>query len=134
MKGLILAAALVLGASSFAIAGELDNESSVTNQSMNGTIVIRVDNRTNKTAVLASEQAVSSNSEAQVLAQKGSFQEVSSAHVRSELDQDGGASSWYFYNGYNYYGYMNWYGNWYTPCYSYSYNYYSYYYYSNYWW
>lgn len=131
MKHLILVAALALGASS-AFAGELDNESSVTNQSMNGTVVIRVDNRTNQTAVLASEQAVTSNAQAQVLAQTGSFDQ--SAPVRNELDQDGGASSWYFYSGYNYYSYVYWYGNWYTPCYTYNYGYYSYYYYSNYYW
>ncbi|AFY00149.1 hypothetical protein [Bdellovibrio bacteriovorus] len=131
MKHLILVAALVLGTGS-AFAGELDNESSVTNQSMNGTVVIRVDNRNNQTAVLASEQAVTSDAQAQVLAQTGSFDQ--SAHVRNELDQDGGASSWYFYSGYNYYSYVYWYGNWYTPCYTYNYGYYSYYYYSNYYW
>ncbi|CAE78432.1 hypothetical protein predicted by Glimmer/Critica [Bdellovibrio bacteriovorus HD100] len=131
MKHLILVAALVLGSGS-AFAGELDNESSVTNQSMNGTVVIRVDNRNNQTAVLATEQAVTSDAQAQVLAQTGSFDQ--SANVRNELDQDGGASSWYFYSGYNYYSYVYWYGNWYTPCYTYNYGYYSYYYYSNYYW
>lgn len=131
MKHLILVAALALSAGS-AFAGELDNESSVTNQSMNGTVVIRVDNRTQQTAILASEKAVNSNSQAQVLAQTGSFQET--ANVRSELDQDGGASSWYFYSGYSYYSYVYWYGSWYSPCYTYNYGYYSYYYYSNYYW
>lgn len=134
MKGLILSAALVLGLAGTAFAGELDNESSVTNQSMNGTVVVRVDNRTNQTAVLASATAVNSDAQAQVLAQTGSFQEVSATNVRNELDQDGGASSWYFYSGYNYYSYMYWYGSWYQPCYTYNYGYYSYYYYSNYWW
>lgn len=132
MKQLILVAALTLGATSFAFAGELDNESSVTNQSMNGTVVIRVDNRNNQTAVLASETAVTSNAQAQTLAQTGSFEQA--ANVRSELDQDGGASSWYFYSGYSYYSYVYWYGNWYTPYYTYNYGYYSYYYYSNYYW
>lgn len=131
MKHLILVAALVLGSGS-AFAGELDNESSVTNQSMNGTVVIRVDSRNNQTAVLASEQVVTSDAQALALAQSGSFEQT--ANVRNELDQDGGASSWYFYSGYNYYSYVYWYGNWYTPRYTYSYGYYSYYYYSNYYW
>lgn len=134
MKGLILSAALVMGLAGTAFAGELDNESSVTNQAMNGTVVVRVDNRTNQTAVLASATAVNSDTQAQVLAQTGSFQDVSATNVRNELDQDGGASSWYFYSGYNYHSYMYWYGSWYRPCYTYNYGYYSYYYYSNYWW
>lgn len=134
MKHLILVAALALGVGSTGFAGELDNESSVTNQSMNGTVVIRVDTRNNETSVLATDKAVASDAQAQVLAQTGSFQSVPAAHVKNELDQDGGASSWYFYSGYNYYSYMYWYGSWYTPCYSYSYSYYRYYYYSNYWW
>ncbi|WP_374077353.1 hypothetical protein [Bdellovibrio bacteriovorus] len=142
MKHLILVAALALGVSSSALAGELDNESSVTNQSMNGTVVIRVDTRTNQTSVLASEKAVTSAAQAQALALKGSFQNVATENVKGELDNDAGASSWYFCNpcgnynnGYNsYYSYMYWYGSWYTPCYSYSYSYYQYYYYSNYRW
>ncbi|WII70607.1 hypothetical protein QJS83_09070 [Bdellovibrio sp. 22V] len=136
MKHLILVAALILGASSFATAGELDNESSVTNQAMNGTVVIRVDTRTNKASVLTTEQALSSDVEAQALAQSGSFQDLSAAHVGNELDRDGGASSWYFYNNYNsyYYASMYWYGSWYNPCYSYAYSYYRYYYYSYYGW
>ena len=52
--------------------------------------------------------------------------------ARVGLDQDGGASSWYFYTGYNYYSYLNWYGCWYAPYYTYNYGYYTYYYYSNY--
>lgn len=134
MKSLILAAAMVFLAGS-AFAGELDNESSVTNQSMNGTVVVRVDKRTNKAAVMTSESPVRAGQEAQNLVEVGSFQKMDSQHVKGELDQDGGASSWYFYNGYNnYYGCVNWYGNWYRPYYQYSYSYYYYYYYSNYYW
>lgn len=134
MKHLILAAILAFAGS--ATASELDNESSVTNQSMNGTVVIRVDTRNNQAAVLASEQVVTNEAQAQNLVQNGSFSEVPAQNLRSELDSDGGASSWYFYRGYNYgyYGYVNWYGNWYYPRYYYNYGYYNYYYYSNYWW
>ncbi|MEK2644088.1 hypothetical protein [Bdellovibrio sp. BCCA] len=143
MKHLILVAALALGVSASAFAGELDNESSVTNQSMNGTVVIRVDTRTNQTAVMASDKVMANDTQAQALALKGTFQAVSAENVRSELDNDAGASSWYFCNpcgnynsGYNtyYYSYVYWYGTWYTPCYTYSYSYYQYYYYSNYRW
>ncbi len=134
MKSFILAAALVFAAGS-AFAGELDNESSVTNQAMNGTVVVRVDSRNNQTSVMTSAAAVRAGNEAQNLVETGSFKAVGSKNVKSELDQDGGASSWYFYNGYNnYYGCVNWYGNWYRPYYTYNYSYYSYYYYSNYYW
>lgn len=134
MKSFILAATLVLAAGS-AFAGELDNESSVTNQAMNGTVVVRVDTRNNQTAVMTSAAAVRAGQEAQNLVEVSSFKAVGAQHVKSELDQDGGASSWYFYNGYNnYYGCVNWYGNWYRPYYQYNYSYYRYYYYSNYWW
>lgn len=135
MKHLILVAALAL-ASVTASAGELDNESSVTNQAMNGTVVVRIDSRTNKAAVLATNSVMTDEAQAQALAHEGSFKSVSAKNISGELDQDGGASSWYYYNGYNpyYYNNMYWYGNWYQPCYSYNYSYYSYYYYSNRWW
>ncbi|MGZ3768540.1 MAG: hypothetical protein ACXVCP_10485 [Bdellovibrio sp.] len=145
MKRFILAAVLALGANSFAFAGELDNESSVTNQSMNGTVVIRVDTRNNQASILTTNKKVASDSEAHSLVKTGSFQNVPAGHVKNELDKDGGASSWYYYNGCNGYngcnnGYNNynnnmyWYGSWYSPCYSYNYGYYQYYYYSNYGW
>lgn len=135
MKHLIFAAVVALAAGSTAIAGELDNESSVTNQSMNGTVVVRVDTRNNQAAILTTETPVANNSQAQQLAHDGQFKKVSSKNIKNELDNDGGASSWYFYGGSSYYySSMYWYGNWYRPCYSYNYNYYNYYYYSNYWW
>lgn len=142
MKRFLLAAAFTLGASSFAFAGELDDESSVTNQSMNGTVVIRVDTRNSQTSVLTTSKPLTSDTEAHSLVETGSFKNVPATNVKKELDQDGGASSWYFYNGYNghngynnySYGYMYWYGSWYSPCHSYSYGYYQYYYYSNHWW
>ena len=135
MKHLILVATLALAGFS-ASAGELDNESSVTNQSMNGTIVVRVDTRTNAVAVLATDAVMQSNHEAQALAQESTFSLMPAKNLAKELDQDGGASSWYWYGGYNqyYYSSMYYYGNWYNPCYSYYNNYYRYYYYSNCWW
>jgi hypothetical protein len=135
MKHLLLAMALMLGTAGFASANELDNEP--TNQAaMNGTVVIRVDNRTQETSILKTSAAMQGASQAQALVQNGAFAKVSNENVRSELDHDGGASSWYWYGGANYYNYMYWYGSYYTPCYTYNYNYYSYYYYSNngWWW
>ncbi len=133
MKHLLLVATLALGMTTSAFASELDNESSVTNQSMNGTVVVRVDTRTNEASVLASSSVMKNDAQAQALAQKGTFNKVSQKNLSNELDRDGGASSWYFYNNYysNYYSYMYYYGNWYNPCYSYNYGYYNYYYYSN---
>jgi hypothetical protein len=144
MKALLLSAVLTLGFASHVLAGELDNESSVTNQQLQGTLVIRVDQRTNQAAALKTDAVVTTPSQAKALAAKGQFRTLPSSKVRTELDSDGGASSWYFYPQYSYgnsyyYNYTNWYGNWYAPCYSYNYNYYnnynyySYYYYSSYW-
>lgn len=149
MKNMIFVAALVLGTGSFAFAGELDNEVSVTNQSMNGTVVIRVDTRSNAASVATSDKVMTNNAQAEALVQSANFQALAKENVKSELDSDGGASSWYYYNGCNYGsyygcngynngGYYNynlyWYGNWYNPCYSYNYGYYQYYYYSYYRW
>ncbi|MNT27307.1 hypothetical protein D3C72_1629330 [compost metagenome] len=130
MKQLLLAMALMLGTAGFASANELDNEP--TNQSaMDGTVVIRVDNRTQETSILKTSEVMNGKDAAQALAKDGAFAKVPKSNVRTELDQDGGASSWYWYGGYNYYNYMYWYGSYYNPCYTYNYGYYSYYYYSN---
>jgi len=134
MKHLILVAALILGAVSFANAGELDNDAGVANQSIQGTVVVRIDTRTSTASVLKTNVTMANPTQAQALAQSGAFQAVPAANVRSELDNDGGTSSWYFFTGYYNYGYMNWYGSWYQPCYTYNYGYYNYYYYANYWW
>jgi hypothetical protein len=136
MKHLILVAALVLGAVGFANAGELDNDANVANQqSIQGTVVVRVDTRSNAASVLKTDLTMASQDQAQALAQTGTFQAVPAANVRTELDNDGGTSSWYFFRGPGFnYGYMNWYGNWYQPCYTYNYGFYNYYYYANYWW
>lgn len=127
----VFAAALLFGAGQ-ASANELDNEGSVTNQELQGTVVVRVDKRTNTAAILKSDATLSSDAQAKALT-KGNFKKLSGNQQRSELDQDGGASSWYWYcNSYNYgYNYLNWYGYNYTPYYSYSYSNYNYYYYSS---
>lgn len=134
MKSL-LALALVFGVGS-AIARELDNDGAVTNQDLRGTVVIRVDQRNNSVSVLQSQAQPQSAAEAQALAARGSFKSVPSSKVRSELDQESGASSWYWYcPSYNYnYGYLYWYGYSYQPAYIYSYGYYHYYYYNRWTW
>ena len=137
MKALLLAFAMVAGFATQSFAGELDNDAAVANQQIAGTVVIRVDSRTKEVAALHTNSVMKNEVQAKALTSE-KFEAVSADKVRSELDKDGGASSWYFYYGYNYnygynYGYMNWYGNWYQPCYNYNYNYYSYYYYSNSW-
>lgn len=138
MKALLMSAVLTLGFASSVFAGELDNESSVTNQQLQGTLVIRVDQRTNQAAALKTDAVVTTPNQAKALAAQGQFKNLPSDKVRTELDQDGGASSWYYYPNYYYnnnyyYNQTYWYGSWYAPCYSYNYNYYSYYYYSSYW-
>lgn len=149
MKSILLAASLIMGAS-FAFAGELDNDSAYTNrQSLQGTVVVRVDTENNSVAYMKTAKVPGSEKEAKAMASNQNFSKLSANNMRSELDQDGGASSWYWYPGYNYgynyrysYGYYNssnlyWYGNTYRPCYNYTYGGYSYYYYSSYsyrWW
>lgn len=144
MKHLILTLALSMGVAATAMAGELDNERGVTNRQLNGTVIIRVDTRTNEASAIQVKGDIKDKQQAQAIASKGNF---APAPVRNELDRDGGASSWYYYPGYGYgygynygygygygYGYnnMNWYGNWYRPCYNYNYGYYNYYYYNSY--
>ncbi|MFZ4404709.1 MAG: hypothetical protein ACOYOK_11460 [Pseudobdellovibrionaceae bacterium] len=132
----------LLCSSLLASANELDNESTVTNQqNIEGTLVIRVDQRTQAAEVLQTNQALLTKDQAQALTQSSEFTKVASANIKSELDQDAGRSSWYFYRGYNrnYYNNCNWYGRWYQPYYTYNYGHYNYYYYGynygnyNYW-
>lgn len=142
MKRFLLAAILTISAGSLAFAGELDDESSVTNQAMNGTVVIRVDTRTNQTSILTTDKPVASEAEALSLVESGSFKSVAPSHIKNELDQDGGSSSWYFNNGC--YGYNNGYNgcnNGYYGCnsgyygcnYGYNHGYNNYYYNNMYW-
>lgn len=131
MIRVLLASALIFASTSFA--GELDNEGSVTNQGLQGTVIVRIDNRNQSAAILQTEQVLTSEQAAHALAASSDFKSLPAQNVRGELDRDGGASSWYWYRGYNYYNYLYWYGNYYYPCYNYNYSYYSYYYYSSYW-
>jgi hypothetical protein len=136
MMRFILAAALVLGMGSAAVAGELDNEAGITNKELTGTLVLRVDTRTKEASYVKMDTALTSKDEAQKLALSATFAKVPTANMKSELDQDGGASSWYFYSPYQYPYYTpacNWYGNYYNPYYSYNYGYYNYYYYGSQW-
>jgi hypothetical protein len=131
MKALLIVLSLVAGLTTSVFAGELDNEGAVVNQTLQGTVIVRLDTRTHEVAAVKLSDVMNSEVQAQN-AVNNSFQTLPATQVRSELDQDGGASSWYFYTGYNYYSYLNWYGCWYAPYYTYNYGYYTYYYYSNY--
>jgi hypothetical protein len=126
--------ALVIGFQ--AQAGELDKD--VSNQGLTGTMVIRIDQRNKSVSYMKTEQTVSSKDEALGLL-KGDFKAAPANNVKKELDQEGGASSWYYYYApynYSYNNCLNWYGYNYYPYYSYNYSYYSYYYYGYYsrWW
>lgn len=136
MKKLILA--LTLLSSTFAFAGELDDEAQVINKNLSSTVVVRVDTRDKSVAVLNTQEVVASEAQALALTQK-SFVTLPVEKVRSELDQDGGSSSWYVYwynYSYNYYPTYCWGNNYYYPYYNYRYSYYTYYYYGSYnrWW
>lgn len=132
MKAII--AALILTVATVAMAGELDNDHQVANQNLEETVVVRVDTRDNSVAVLNTKQVVSSAVQAKALTQK-TFTVVPATQVRSELDTDGGASSWYVYwyqYSYAYYPSYCYYGNYYNPYYNYAWGSYRYYYYGAY--
>jgi hypothetical protein len=140
MMRFILAAGLALGMGVAAHAGELDNEAGVTNKQLTGTLVLRVDSRTHQSSFVKSANGLRSESEAKALAHSAKFTAVPAGKIKSELDQEGGASSWYFYSPYQYPYYTptyqpacNWYGNSYNPYYSYNYGNYNYYYYGYSW-
>lgn len=123
--------------SAFAGTDELDQDKA--NQAIQGTVVLRVDTRTGEMAMTRVDEVVSTEAAAQELVNEN-FEAVPQDKVRSELDREAGASSWYWYYpgyayGYGYgYGYYS-YGACYNPWYSYGYGYYNYYYYNRYsWW
>lgn len=126
----LLSLALLAGGS--AMASELDDENSVTNQGLKGTVVVRVDHRNNSVSYLKQDGIVSSPAQAKTVAKSGRFSKMPAAKVTNELDRDGGASSWYWYHSpYNYgSNYLSWYGYQYQSYYTYNYSYYSYYYYN----
>lgn len=143
MKSLMtLAASIVLAVT--ANAGELDNNQPNVS-STESTIVVRVNTQTG--AVEKFElNANLSKADAQALAQDASvqFEKAKSSQIKGELDQEAGASSWYWYCpqyystpsygwGYNYgnTGFYN-YGNWYSSYYNYNYGNWNYYYYQPY--
>lgn len=118
----------------FAGTGELDKDP--VNQALQGTVILRVDTRNGAMAMMQTNALASTEADAQALTQLN-FQAVPQNKVKTELDREAGASSWYWYNpgyysGYNYNHYYYYGGNCYSPWYSYSYGYYSYYYYNRY--
>lgn len=100
MKALIFGA-LIIGAVVVANASELDNEKSVTNvaPSFAGTVVLRVSHEDKSTAILRSENITRTEKEAHSVAkaEASNFEMLPAEKVLSELDRDGGRSSWYFY-------------------------------------
>lgn len=130
MKSLLLIGALLMGASAFA--GELDQDMS--NQGLRGTVIMRVDTRDNSISYVKTDAVPANEQDAKTLAAASTFMAAPLANVKTELDQVGGASSWYWYCGPQYPNYLNWYGYNYYPTYSYTYMYYSYTYFWFRWW
>jgi hypothetical protein len=120
---------------SLAIAGPDELDRNPVNQAIQGTVVLRMDQRDGAISMVQLDEVIATESQAQQIV-TNEFQVVPQDKVRSELDREAGASSWYwYYPGYSY-GYNNayyyYYGNCYNPWYTYSYGYYSYYYYNRY--
>lgn len=139
MKAAICLLSLLVSFSGFA--SELDRD--VSNQEGSnyaGTVVLRIDETTNKVEMFETNE-VFSDQEIEAVSSNFQFQEVEQANLKNELDQEAGSSSWYFYYNYgynygwnsgyynNYYYYPTYYryGYSYRPYYRYSYNRYRYY-------
>lgn len=144
----IIFAATLVGVSlftNFSNANELDQDVANQNrQELKGTVILRIDTRTNEiSSVAISELDVKSKEEAIALAKTASYKDHKSDRLRTELDDETGSSSWYwYYGGYPYYSYpyysyayyyptYYYYGYSYNPYYSYNYGYYNYYWYGN---
>lgn len=99
LKLILLSIALVVSSlSGWAGTDELDQDR--TNQSLQGTVVLRVDQRNGQVAMVKVEEFVDSKQEAQSLADT-EFSPVPNEKVHTELDREAGAASWYwFYPGY----------------------------------
>lgn len=104
MKYILCSLFFALASGSIVFAGELDNERGVTNKdTMHGTLILRVDKRTNKAEYVATEKAMPNKDQAKTYSKSATYKKVPAGKIRGELDRNGGSSSWYFYNGYNEY-------------------------------
>ncbi len=136
IKNLFSISLLMLLALSFAQAdsGELDQDRA--NQSIQGTVILRQDQRTGETVMAEVSNVLMTADEAKALINTN-FKAIPEGKIKTELDREAGASSWYWYYpypsyGYSYSSYYYYYGHCYSPWYSYSYGYYNYYYYNRY--
>lgn len=125
---------LILASGTVVQANELDNEQGAATRQLQGTVILRVDKRTNRLDYIKTDKTMKSKEQANKTALGSKYKSVPSSRARSELDQDGGSSSWYFYGNYYYYPNCYWYGYYYNPYYYYSWGPYNYYYYGSYWW
>lgn len=99
MKIILILAFVLTGISAgTGVAGELDDESSVTNRQIKGTIILRVDKRNRKADYVKTDTVMSSKEKAKTFVKTAKFQRVPASKIKSELDQSGGSSSWYFYD------------------------------------
>lgn len=139
-----LAATIALGGQ--AVAGELDNETAVTNaqiaaqikaaKDLPATLVIRVNEASKEVSVMHSQEKLAADQATFSKVVEAPFMKMDvkqGVNAAGELDQSSSASSWYFcwptynwaYPTYYYYGYSYNYSSYY----SYSYGGYAYYYY-----
>lgn len=124
------------------VASELDRDPvNVSNPELQGTFVLRVDQRDNSASMLEAAEIIGSPDQARDLVQRsaGQFAAVPAERLaNSELDLEAGASSWFWCwcNRSWHYPTFGWGGRQYRSYYSYSYNYYTYYFYGSYrrWW
>ncbi len=144
MKSLLTFALLAVAVS--ASGGELDRDQPNVGSS-ESTIIVRVNTQTGAVEKLEISEGLAI-AQAEELAKDVSapFEMVQKSQIKTELDQEAGSSSWFWfcptYNSYPSYGYgyganygntgFNSYGNWYSNYYSYNTGNYNYYYYQPY--
>lgn len=98
MTKILLSAMLAFGAGS-ALANELDGGHRSSQRELQDTIIVRVNTRDNSVSYVRSGKKLTSKEQAKALAKAAKFSKVPASKIRSELDQDGGSSSWYVYGG-----------------------------------
>ena len=130
-----LFAVFLFVASATSQANELDLDlTNVIHEDKQGTVVLRVNNETNEVSVFETRDTLLVSGELNETLSQATYEGVENSKLKSELDEESGVSSWYFYWGFYTTPSYYYYGYYYRPYYTYRYGYYSYYCYNRWFW